>query len=73
LAKSVAGLVRKLECAMMGSFSSRLKEIGLPLAQKVSFAAQNLGNISAIAWMSDSSFVIFLAVMHLNNVKTSER
>jgi hypothetical protein len=66
LAKSIAVLARKLEDAVKSSFSSRLREIGLPLAQKVSFMAQKLGNVSAIDWAFDSSFAIFLAVMHMN-------
>jgi hypothetical protein len=66
LAKSIAVLTRKLEDAVKGSFSGRLREIGLPLAQKVSFTAQKLGNVSAIDWAFDSSFAIFLAVMHMN-------
>ena len=70
LAKSIHVLTRKLEDAMKsGSFSSRLRAIGLPLAQKISFTAQKLGNISAGDWAFDSSFAIFLAVMHVNNVK----
>ena len=69
LAKSIAVLARKLECAVKSSFSSRLREIGLPLAQKISFMAQKLGNISAGGWVFDSSFAVFLAVMHVNNVK----
>jgi len=66
LAKSIAVITRKLEDAMKGSFPSRLKKIGVPLAQKISFTAQKLGNISAVDWAFDSSFAIFLAVMHIN-------
>jgi hypothetical protein len=69
LAKSMFVLTKKLENAMKGNFSIRLSEIGLPLAQKISFTAQRLGNLSAIGWIFDSSFVTFLAVMHINNVK----
>ena len=73
LAKSIAMLTRKLENAMESSFSSRLRAIGLPLAKKISFTAQKLGNISAAGWVFDSSFAIFLAVMHVNNVKIFKR
>jgi hypothetical protein len=73
LAKSIAVLTRKLEGAMKGGFSSRLREIGLPLAQKTSLTAKKLGNISAGSWVFDSSFAIFLAVMHVNNVKIFKR
>src|SRR5208283_5555796 len=48
LSKSILTLTRKLEEAMKNSFSSRLREIGLPLAQKISLEAQKLGNISAV-------------------------
>ena len=37
LAKSLLVLTRKLEDAMKNSFSNRLREIGLPLAQKNQF------------------------------------
>jgi len=73
LAKSMLALTRKLEDAINSSFSSRLREIGLPLAQKISLTAQKLGNISAGSWAFDSSFAIFLAVMHVNNVKIFKR
>jgi hypothetical protein len=66
LAKSILALARKLEDAMGSGFSCRLREIGLPLAQKISLMAQKLGNISAGGWAFDSSFAIFLAVMHMN-------
>ena len=73
LAKSILALARKLEDAIKSSFSSRLREIGSPLAQKISLMAQKLGNISAIDWAFDSSFAVFLAVMHINNVKIFKR
>jgi hypothetical protein len=50
-----------------------LREIGLPLAQKISLMAQKLGNISASGWVFDSSFAVFLALMHINNVKIFKR
>jgi hypothetical protein len=66
LAKSILMIARKLEDAMRSSFSSRLREIGLLLVQKISLLAQKLGNSSASGWVFDSSFADFLAVMHLN-------
>jgi hypothetical protein len=66
LAKSILAIARKLEDAMVSSFSARLMEIGLPLAQGISLTAQKLGNISACSWAFDSSFAVFLAVMHFN-------
>ena len=73
LAKSMLMLTRKLENVMKSSFSIRLSEIGLPLAQKISLTAQKLGNLSAGSWASDSSFAIFLAATNINNVKILRR
>jgi len=73
LAKSIAMLTRKIEDAIKNSFSSRLRELGLPLAQKTSFIAQRWGNISAREWAFSPSFAIFLAVMHVNDVKIFRR
>ena len=73
LAKSMLVITKKLENAMKSSFYTRLNAIGLPLAQKISFAAQRLGNLSASSWGFDSSFAIFLAVMHINNAKILRR
>jgi predicted transcriptional regulator len=73
LAKSIGELTRKLEDAAKNSFSSRLKKIGLPMAQKISLTAQKFGNVSAGSWVFDSSFAIFLAVMHVNNVEIFKR
>ena len=70
LQKSIRLIISKLEDAMGRSCLAHLKKIGLPLAQKISFMAQKIGNISASGWAFDSSFVVFLAVMHINKVKT---
>lgn len=67
LAKSMLLLIGKLENAVNGSFSVFLREIGLPLAQKIGSIAQKLGNISAINWAFDSSFAAFLAIMDVNS------
>jgi hypothetical protein len=69
LAKSMFLLTKKLENVMEGSFSIRLREIGLPMAQKISSAAQKLGNVSAISWAFDASFIAFLGVMEINVLK----
>ena len=73
LAKSIHILISKLKNAMERNFSSHLREIGLPLAKKISLTAQKLGNNSATTWSFDSSFAIFLAVMHVNDVKILKR
>lgn len=71
LAKSILSLTRKLEETLkINGFSGRLRELGLPLAQKISSIAQKLGNVSAVDWAFDSSFAVFLTVMHFYNDKT---
>ena len=70
LAKSILALARKLEGIMESRLSRALREVGLPLAQKLSVLAQKWGNTSAKSWASASSFVNFLAVMHINDPKT---
>jgi ribosome maturation protein Sdo1 len=70
LTKSILSLTRKLEDTLKNNnFSARLREIGLPLAQKISNIAQKLGNLYAATWAFDSSFAAFLAVIHTNNLK----
>jgi hypothetical protein len=67
LAKNILVVVRKLEGFLESSLSRALREVGFPLAQKLSLVAQKWGNASAGNWASDSSFAFFLAVLHVNN------
>jgi hypothetical protein len=67
LAKSIFALARKLEGIMESRVSRALREVGFPLAQKLSLTAQKWGNASAKSWASAPSFAIFLAVMHIND------
>jgi hypothetical protein len=70
LAKSLLAVIRKLEGFLESSLSRALREVGLPLAQKLSLTAQKWGNPSARNWASGSSFAFFLAVLHINDPKT---
>jgi hypothetical protein len=70
LAKNIFAIIRKLEGLLESSLLRAWREVGLPLAQKLSLVAQKWGNTSAKSWASDLSFVNFLAVMHLNEPKT---
>jgi hypothetical protein len=69
LARSIAALTRKLEDVIETNFSNSLRIIGRPLAQKISFTAKKIGNVSAESWAFDSSFAVFLAVVDVNNAK----
>ncbi len=70
LAKNLLAVIRKLEGLLESSLSRAFREVGLPLAQKLSLAAQAWGNPPAKNWAFDSSFAFFLAVLHINNPKT---
>lgn len=67
LAKILFSVVKKLEEAFESKVLRVLREVGLPLARKLSLFAQNWGNSFAKNWASDPSFARFLAIMHLNN------
>ena len=67
LAKILLSVVKKLEDALENRFFNALKEIGFPLARKLSLSAQKWGNKSARNWAFDLSLARFLAIMHINN------
>jgi len=69
LVKSIRAVMEKLEGLLESSLSRVIREVGFPLAQKLSLVAQKWGNTSAKSWASASSFVNFLAVMHINDPK----
>jgi hypothetical protein len=69
LAKNILAVTKKLEGLLESSLLRTFRGIALKLAQKLSSVAQNWGNTSAKRWVSDVSFVKFLAVMHINEPK----
>jgi hypothetical protein len=70
LAKNILVVVRKLEGVLESVFSRAFREVGFPLARKLSLVAQAWGYASAVGWSSDLSFVKFLAVMYINGPET---
>ena len=70
LVKSIRAVMEKLEGLLESGLSRVIREVGFPLAQKLSLVAQKWGNTSAKSWASASSFVNFLAVMYINDPKT---
>jgi len=73
LANSILALARKLEDIMKSSLSRAIREVGFPLAHKLSLFAQKWGSTSAKSWASDASFAVFLAAMHINDLKAFKR
>jgi hypothetical protein len=70
LAKSISAITSKLENSLRDSLSRTLKDQAVQLAQKVSAIAQKWGNVTAIRWGSDESFIRFLIIMNFNKPTT---
>ena len=66
LAKSIVSIARKLEGLLENRLERAMKEIGFPLARKLSLFAVNWGNNRAQEWTEDLGFVRYLAAMKLN-------
>jgi len=67
LANALLLVVKKLENAIESKVLRVLKEVGLPLAHKLSLLAQKWGNRLARDWAFDGAFAKFLAIMHIND------
>lgn len=71
LAQALHSIVTKLLKASESKVSRLIRQVGAPLAEKLSLIAQKWGNTIAQKWSLDKSFVRFLAIMYLNNPKVS--
>jgi hypothetical protein len=69
LARNILAVTRKLKGLLESSLLRAFRGVAYKLAQELSLVAQNWGNSSARLWASDSSFMKFLAVMHINKPK----
>jgi hypothetical protein len=70
LAKNILAVTKKLEGLLESGLLRAFREVGIRLAQKLSLVAQKWGNTSAKNWISDISFIKFLAVMHINEPRS---
>lgn len=59
-------IVGKLTSALESRVKRMMREIGQPLAQKISFIASSWGNESAEKWISDKGFIQHLTVTLMN-------
>src|SRR3989304_4249680 len=66
LAKCILAITGKLEGILESKLSRAIREIGLPIAYKLSLFAQKWGNKAAEKWTSDQDFACYWAVMKLN-------
>jgi hypothetical protein len=55
-------IVEKLLDAMESGFTRQMRQIGVPLAEKISRIAQEWGNKTAHQWPNDSGFVEYLTI-----------
>lgn len=66
LAKVLYSILGKLFEAMESKVSRLKREVGLPLARKLSAIAQSWGCRSADSWTRDLGFIQFLTVNYMN-------
>ena len=66
VAKVVASIMEKLLDAMESKVKRVMREVGRPLAHKLSRVALSWGNSSATQWAKDINFVQYLAIMRIN-------
>jgi hypothetical protein len=69
LAQNILTVVRKLESVMESRFARAVKEVGFPMARRLSLVAQKWGNAAARSWESDKGFAKYLAAMSFNEPK----
>ena len=58
--------MQRLVEALEGKVSWMMRQVGGPLAEKMSRIAQGWGNKTARGWINDMGFVRYLAIMKLN-------
>src|SRR3989304_1555331 len=63
LAKSILSIAKKLEALLESKFVGAIREIGFPLAHRLSMFAVRWGNNSAQEWRQDVGFARYLAIM----------
>ena len=66
LANSILSITKKLEGLLESKFVRAIREIGFPLARKLSLFAMSWGNNCAQEWGKDTGFARYCAIMKLN-------
>ena len=67
LARSILSIAGKLEGLLESRLQRAVREIGLPLAQKLSMFAQKWGNKTAKEWETDEGYARYWAAMRINS------
>lgn len=66
LAKCILSITGKLEALLESKLARAIRDIGFPLACKLSLLAQKWGNRGAQEWAKDAGFAQYLAIVKLN-------
>jgi hypothetical protein len=66
LAKSILSITGKLKALLESKLTRAIRDIGFPLACKLSLLAQKWGNQGAQEWAKGIQFAQYLAIMKLN-------
>jgi len=64
LARSLLTIVQKLRATPESRLSQAIRNIGFPIARKLSLIAQEWGNNTAKKWSTDTGFARYLAITH---------
>jgi hypothetical protein len=67
LANALSSIVEKLLEAMESKVELWARQIGVPLAQKISRIAQSWGNRTASEWANDCGFIRYLSITTMQN------
>jgi len=67
LARVVYSIVKKLLEALESKVKQQMRQIGVPLAEKISLIAQKWGNKNAYGWAGDVGFIQYLTIMNMNS------
>ena len=66
LARSILSIAGKLEGLLESKLQRAVREIGVPIARKLSLVAQKWGNVAATKWAFDDGFARYWATIKLN-------
>jgi len=66
LARAICSIVKKLLEALESKVGLLMRQMGVPLARKISQIAQNWGNKTAHAWANDLGFIRYLTIINVN-------
>lgn len=66
LANCILSITGKLEALLESKLARAIRNIGFPLACKLSLLAQKWGNEGAQEWAKDAGFAQYLAIIKLN-------